>query len=1032
MDRDFVILGSGFDCDVLLDSRSIFGNVLQLKVKNSRIVLKSLSSQNQLLLDGAQLPLLKELIYEGSKTLSVQGTEFKLRFSHVEDVVPPPFNMSEAELEIQHLKTKREEIFLEIERSRQKNKDEDDRFEYTQERIRKEKEREEVLQKSISEKDLVLKGLHLERERLEQDIRREQDHYDEVRKEKNSLIKDLQLLEDKKLDIDRSWTRRQDELTQIGIKIEEMGSILKSVQDEIVLKVQAEKECGSKIHHLTEEIKAEETILVQLHEESRQLVKNLEKEKTTLKLLKDQIGEEGHKEKTLKHLNEELRLELMRVEGKLADRRNSYHQLEFDAQELTKKIQDYQRDIEGKERSLQDNKRLILREEEKIRDLERNLKDFKENSQREKKHLTEDFQEEKERQEREIKRLEGKIAELDHAHKSALHELNSEKDKIKDANTRLEKARKSKDEVEFSLGKLEKEKESLILEKERLLSETQNLLKKKTDLEYEISLFNIKFLDNEAQFKEQQKDAELEMENYKRAERARLAQERNSLMSEVEALRKKTLADLETNSDSVLDKAKLEADGLVTKARMFEQDVMTKSQLRLREANEEAERRDRVTFERFEDAERKLADLQATYDEKRNQIKNHLHGLEEKGLRHQKSLKESLENKLKKEEKFFLQKLEKQKRREFKRVANVRNEEIAKREENLKAMQKEMLEKRKNELQKLARMKEKVQSELSTEKERQLQEIALNKRSIMEQLNSNRREKESKWAQDIEREKENFERTKKDRVNHAVSAVYHLVLSRKAAEEQINDEEFKKQVEAAIAMSLNGQYHESQEKSELILESIPTQKKQILPVIGKYFVRFGLPAAALAAVALDVGHMRSSVVTKIEVMLKQEKSAQDLFVKNQHEEWKQKYTFNPEMSEGYKDSYVDNVLYTKNFVTVLETEDFQNSWILALHEFIVKELELSEEVAISYISSEGAMVKEMGALRKDINPQFLDVGINKLKELETKFEADVVAKIPDQEKYGKFKEFRKQYYQNYLNKTPARDVAGEKKEMIKN
>ncbi len=1025
MDQDFVVLGSGVDCDVLLGSRNIFGNVLQLKVKNSRIILKCLSSQTQLLLDGAQLPYMKELIYEGTKNLNVAGTDYQLRFTHTEEVTPPPFNLSETELEIQHLKTKREEVFLEIERTRQKNKDEEDKYEFMQERARKEKDREDVLQRSIAEKDLVLKGLHLERERLESDIRREQDHYDEIRQEKNVLLKDLQILEDRKHDDNREHSHKVDLINSVSQKIDELSAILKNVEDEIVLKVQQEKDYEARIFLLNEQIQSEELSLSAVKDEARALHKGLEKEKVILKLLQDQVGEEGHKEKTLKHLNEELRLELMRVEGKLADRRNSFHQLEFDAQELSRKIQDHQRDIEGKERCIQDNKRLIIKEEDNLREMERNLKDFRENGQREKKHLTDDFQEEKSRFEREIKRLEDKLLELDGLHKNLSSNLIHEKDKIKEAHAQYEKAKKSKAETEDSLHKFVQQRDQLSEEKDRLQLENQVLLKKKTNLEYEISLFNIKFLDNEAQFKEQQKEAHLEIENMKRAERARLAQERNSLMSEVEALKKKTLSDLETNGDSVLTKAKMEADTMVTKARLFEQDVMTKSQARMREANEEAERRDRVTFERFEEAEKKLSGLNQIYDEKKGQVKSHLHSLEEKGERHQKTLRESQENKLKKEEKYFMERLEKQKRREFKRVAVVRNEELAKREENLKATQKEMMEKRKNELQKLARLKEKLHAELELEKEKQLQELNLNKKSVMEQMGQSRREKEERWVKEMEREKENFDRTKKDRVSHAVSAVYHLVLSQK--NEERTDEDFKKQVEAALTQALNGQYHETQEKSAQILTSNMSERKKILPVAFKYFIRFGLPAAALGAVAMDLGHVRSGSLAKIETMIKQEKSAQDIFVKNQHDEWKQKYTFNPEMTPGYKESYVDNVLYTKDFVAVMEKEDFQNSWILALHEYIVKELELSEEVAISFISSEGSMVKEMDTLRRDINPQILDVGINKLKEIEKKFEQDVVAKIPDQEKLAKFKEFRKKYYEEYVEKLGNREIAAEKK-----
>lgn len=53
--------------------------------------------------------------------------------------------------------------------------------------------------------------------------------------------------------------------------------------------------------------------------------------------------------------------------------------------------------------------------------------------------------------------------------------------------------------------------------------------------------------------------------------------------------------------------------------------------------------------------------------------------------------------------------------------------------------------------------------------------------------------------------------------------------------------------------------------------------------------------------------------------------------------------------------------------------EFQNDRILILHDFMMKELELSEDIVIDYISTEGTLSKDLTSARKDLHQQHLDV-----------------------------------------------------------
>jgi hypothetical protein len=86
---------------------------------------------------------------------------------------------------------------------------------------------------------------------------------------------------------------------------------------------------------------------------------------------------------------------------------------------------------------------------------------------------------------------------------------------------------------------------------------------------------------------------------------------------------------------------------------------------------------------------------------------------------------------------------------------------------------------------------------------------------------------------------------------------------------------------------------------------------------------------------------------------------------------------------------------------------------------MVKELELPEDIAINYISSEGALVKELMALRKELHPQYIEQGISKMKAQEEIHLGWLKEKITDPLKMEKFTKFRKDFYDNFSNSLPA-------------
>ena len=157
--------------------------------------------------------------------------------------------------------------------------------------------------------------------------------------------------------------------------------------------------------------------------------------------------------------------------------------------------------------------------------------------------------------------------------------------------------------------------------------------------------------------------------------------------------------------------------------------------------------------------------------------------------------------------------------------------------------------------------------------------------------------------------------------------------------------------------------------------------------------------------------------------------SQDRYSKQQKSNWKKKHSFNPAQTPNYKTTFTDNVIYTVGFEKIMDNEEFQNDWILKVHDFMVKDLELPEDIAINYISSEGALIKELSLAKKDLHPQYLDQGVKKMKDLEVVHLGWLKQKIVKPLDMEKFTNFRKNYYDIFYNEKFKidRNIANDKK-----
>ncbi len=98
-----------------------------------------------------------------------------------------------------------------------------------------------------------------------------------------------------------------------------------------------------------------------------------------------------------------------------------------------------------------------------------------------------------------------------------------------------------------------------------------------------------------------------------------------------------------------------------------------------------------------------------------------------------------------------------------------------------------------------------------------------------------------------------------------------------------------------------------------------------------------------------------------------------------------KLKYKPKQTPEYKDSYVDNFLFTSDYMTKKAEKSFYDNWVLELNNFFVFTLDQKDTAVIKFISMETNMLKELERLSKEIDPEMPEVKINEMRDVEDLF-----------------------------------------------
>lgn len=124
--------------------------------------------------------------------------------------------------------------------------------------------------------------------------------------------------------------------------------------------------------------------------------------------------------------------------------------------------------------------------------------------------------------------------------------------------------------------------------------------------------------------------------------------------------------------------------------------------------------------------------------------------------------------------------------------------------------------------------------------------------------------------------------------------------------------------------------------------------------------------------------------------------------------------FNPPMTLDYKNTYVDNVVYTEGFTARYTSDDFQQKLMKALAPYMLKTWKTEEEKVIELLGITSTLVKVLAEKRANIHPDFVPQSLDKMKADEREAVERMRTLLGSQVRVESFKKFEKQFYEKYV------------------
>jgi pSer/pThr/pTyr-binding forkhead associated (FHA) protein len=587
-------------------------------------------------------------------------------------------------------------------------------------------------------------------------------------------------------------------------------------------------------------------------------------------------------------------------------------------------------------------------------------------------------------------------------------DLETQKKDRDDAEKQLQVARKKKEFINKDLKELENEKRTLTEKNIELNDELNELQSKKESLLEENKQFEESLNHSKSAYEKiqdeiesgQSRSSELESQIHekendlesKRIQEKEIDSEINGLQERREHLKLET----KSLSDQVISLKEQENDlGEQIKASQEEKTKLIES---IEELKQERSSLSQEISESQKEAEQQAKKLRDQLEADEVEFK-----LKKTKLENQHE--EILHKKLKSDKELYQTKLKLQELETSLSTLQKEKDELAQANEDSS----KSLENKKNDLQEIESRLKSLNSEiekLSQEKANQKEKLQKEKNKALKETELAISEKRVLEMEKLKEQENNFWKAfRLDVAEKSELLTYHLQDKIQKSKEPPSQSEIEKLIRSVVLEEAG--LDKEAEKKDFI-----TAKKE-----KAYWRRFALKSTGVAAALVILAfspYYVEWISKKAQQYALSKESAAENFVKDIKEKRRLASTFTPEKTKEFKDSYTDNLLFTKNYLEIKERDSVQQAWVLRLRDLILEEFELRESQLMLALEVEANLIHELKRLRDRIRPAEKEEGISRLRKAEKDYISQMESLLGGPRELQRFLDVEKEFIKSRL------------------
>ncbi|MFK7828003.1 MAG: hypothetical protein AB8G05_27890 [Oligoflexales bacterium] len=175
---------------------------------------------------------------------------------------------------------------------------------------------------------------------------------------------------------------------------------------------------------------------------------------------------------------------------------------------------------------------------------------------------------------------------------------------------------------------------------------------------------------------------------------------------------------------------------------------------------------------------------------------------------------------------------------------------------------------------------------------------------------------------------------------------------------------------------------------------------------------FGIAGLATLVAAYDVAAPYLSNMIKDEKNNKN--TVSELYtkkVKESKDKKRKKAKFDPDKTAEFKDTFVDNVLYTSRYVEFETDSRIHKKWIVGLNKYFEDKLDLQENDVVQIVVLEKALVKKIERAAEKLRNDTVESAIIGLRGMEVDFKDKAIKILKTEANYFAYFKFKRTFYE---------------------